>query len=103
MSRPNSERALGQHAGKQLAEDLDTLLTHICHVNQSRTCYFGATNPTGPDATHGESHRVGPHVDRIACAGKPHEQPIRPGRTGTLTSGPSVSDMMSDPSRWRGS
>ena len=91
--------ALGQDAGKQLAEDLDTLLTHICHVNQSRTCYFGATNPTGPDAMHTDNAAVLARTPIASPApGSRTNTRLRPGRTGTLTSGPSDSDIVSDPS-----
>lgn len=61
--------------------------------------YRGATKPIGPDAIHTESAAVPARaVIRSPAPGSRTKTRLRPGRIGTRTSRPSLSDSMIEPS-----
>ncbi len=67
--------------------------------DQRGTGYLGATNPTGPDATHTDSAAVFARtVIASPAPGSRTKTRLSPGRTGTLTSRPSVNATISEPS-----
>lgn len=85
---PNVTRPAVWNASSRLTDEVSPTLR-----------YLGARNPTGPGDMHTDSAEVFARTDICWPApGSRTNTRFSPGRTGTLVSGPSGSDIVSDPS-----
>ena len=89
--------AVGQQARQQLAEDVQSCFAHISHGSTLAVTPGHVTHWAGCDAD-GQGSGVRADVDGVAGAGQPHEDPIESGMDGHLGLGPSVSDIVIEPS-----